>query len=59
MKPNIGKSETAKMYGITTKTLMKWIKPFEDELKSFGYRATQKVFTKKQLTIIYSKLGEP
>jgi hypothetical protein len=59
MKPKIGKTELAREYGICLKTLTRWILPFEDDLKKTGYYRNKKSFTKKQISIIYEKLGEP
>lgn len=42
--------------------LVKWIsinKPLSDELQKVGYRKTQRVFTCKQVELIFDFLGEP
>jgi hypothetical protein len=59
MKPKIGKGEIALLYGVKTKTLIRWIKPFINELESIGYQKYQHNFTQKQIKVIFEKLGEP
>ncbi|HXA02511.1 MAG TPA: hypothetical protein VNW99_11020 [Cytophagaceae bacterium] len=45
----------AAQYGICSRTLAKWIKPFEKEIgKREGY-----YFTIAQIKIIFDKIGEP
>jgi transposase-like protein len=47
--------ELSNMYGISDKTLRKWLKPFEESIgmKNGHY------FTTLQVQIIFSKLGVP
>ena len=47
--------EVAELYEIDTRTLVKWIDPFEKEIgKRIGY-----FYTPKQIKIITDKLGIP
>ncbi len=59
MKPKIGKAEIAAKYGVQTRTLIRWIKPFLAELENIGYQTSKHSFTPKQIKLIYEKLGEP
>lgn len=47
--------ELAKFYGVCDKTLLKWMKPFADDI---GERQGR-YFTVAQVKIIFEKLGEP
>jgi len=49
------KSQLAAEYGISVKTLNKWIKPFQDEINS----SSSRIFTPNQVIIIYEKIGYP
>lgn len=47
--------EVAGLYGISSKTLKKWLTPFEKEIgERIGY-----FYTPKQVRIIFEKLGLP
>lgn len=46
----------AQAYGVNIATLKKWIQPFQEEIK---YRNHQRIFTPKQVSIIFEKLGMP
>ena len=47
--------EVAGLYGISGKTLKKWLMPFEGEIgKRIGY-----YYNPKQIGIIFEKLGSP
>jgi len=50
------KSELKEMYGISAKTLSAWIKPFKEEL---NIKSNQRLYTPKQIKIIFDKLGNP
>ena len=54
IRPYTGK-ELAGLYGVSTRTLRSWLEPHKD---SIGIR-TSKVFTVKQVKIIFEKIGEP
>ncbi|MBN2662546.1 MAG: hypothetical protein JXR68_02750 [Bacteroidales bacterium] len=60
MKP-ISKKELADSFGVSRATFMKWFyKAFtKDELTELNYVRRQKLFTKKQIEVIYLKLGKP
>lgn len=50
------------MYNRRVQTFMTWVqnnKPLLNELKRTGYRKLAKEFTKKQVLLIFSYLGEP
>lgn len=47
--------ELAKFYGVCDKTLLKWMKPFTNDI---GQRQGR-YFTVAQVKIIFEKLGEP
>lgn len=47
--------QLAAVYEVTHKTLKKWLEPFSTEIGE----VRGKVFTLKQIRIIYDKLGEP
>ena len=53
------KFQLAKQYGVHTNTLIRWIKPFEEDLKALGYNRMQKRFLPIQIRFIYQVLGEP
>ncbi len=47
--------ELAHLYGITAKTLLKWIEPFRKEVgQKIGW-----YFNIRQVNIIFEKLGKP
>ena len=47
--------ELARLYGVSDRTIKKWIKPFEQEIgKKIGY-----FYTIAQVKIIFEKLGLP
>jgi hypothetical protein len=47
--------ELAMLYGITAKTFLKWLKPFQDEIgEKIGW-----YFNIRQVNIIFEKLGRP
>jgi hypothetical protein len=47
--------QLAAVYEVTHKTLKKWLEPFTAEIGEMR----GKVFTIKQIRLIYDKLGEP
>lgn len=49
------KSELAKLYGVHVSTFMNWIK----EIADLKLKPNQKIFTPKQVELIYENLGEP
>ena len=51
----LSKSELAIAYGVSLNTLNSWLKPFRKEIGE--YRG--KVFTPKQVKLIYDLLGQP
>ncbi len=55
----LSKAELADAYGISRKTLIKWIHPIILKLENCGYQKTQKHFTYKQVKIIVKLLGNP
>ncbi len=48
-------SELAVLYGITTKTIRTWLKPYAEEIGEKHGR----YFTTLQVRVIFDKLGEP
>ena len=50
------KTELAILYGVSTKTLNKWIKPFKAEI---GAIAGTYILTVNQVRTIFEKIGEP
>lgn len=47
--------ELAKLYGVSDRTMKKWLKPFEPEIgNKIGY-----FYTIAQVKIIFEKLGTP
>lgn len=47
--------ELAMLYGITSKTFLKWIEPFKNEIgQKIGW-----YFNVRQVNIIFEKLGRP
>ena len=50
------KTELAILYGVSTKTLNKWIKPFKTEI---GTSAGTYILTINQVRTIFDKIGEP
>ena len=55
MKKSYSKSQLDRLYHISYKTFMNWIKNIP-ELK---LSSKQRIFTPKQLEIIFRELGEP
>lgn len=56
--PSLSKTELANAYGkngISLQTLATWLKPFQNEIGE--YRG--KLYTPKQIQIIFDKLGRP
>lgn len=49
------KKELARLYNVTTVTLDSWLRPFQSEIGEYRGR----LYTPKQIAIIFSKLGEP
>lgn len=54
-----GKSELADMYATNVETLMRWLRPFSDDLEEMGYRKMQRIFTPRQVKFIFETIGEP
>ncbi len=50
------KTELAILYGVSTKTLNKWIKPFKEEI---GATTGTYILTINQVRTIFDKIGEP
>lgn len=55
MKKVLTKGELANLYGVHTKTLMKWLK----EIPDFKNRVNGRIFTPKQVEKIFNHLGNP
>jgi hypothetical protein len=51
----MNKKQLAAAYKISVKTLNAWLKPFKDKIGPM----TGKVYTPKQIKIIFESLGEP
>jgi hypothetical protein len=49
------KKELAYQYGVSVQTFVKWIK----EIPNLHLSPFQKIFTPKQIEIIFNHLGEP
>lgn len=47
--------ELSKLYGVCDKTLLKWMKPFADDIGPKQGR----FYTVAQVKVIFDKLGEP
>lgn len=56
-----GKTELALKYGVCRATFMSWLyKSFTpEELEELNYDKRQHIFTKKQMEIIFKKIGKP
>jgi predicted DNA-binding protein YlxM (UPF0122 family) len=50
------KAELADLYNVSSDTFAKWIKSIEDLLPH--YKRSNKVFTPKQVKVIFEELGE-
>ncbi len=62
LRKPISKSELANLYGVSRRTLSRWIKQNQalyDNLIFTGYKASQKLFTIEQVKLIFFYLGEP
>ena len=55
MKKTASKTELAKLYGVHITTLMNWIK----KIPNLKLTPNQRIFTPRQVQIIYDHLGEP
>jgi len=55
MRKTKTKSELAKLYGVHVSTFMNWIK----EIAELKLNPSQRIFTPKQVELIYKNLGEP
>jgi hypothetical protein len=53
------KSQMAMMYNISLKTFGKWIKGIEPELNNIGYNKHQKIFTPRQVKLIFESFVAP
>ncbi len=51
--------ELQDLYNITMDTWTEWKRPLERELKKLGYRRNQRVYTVKQVELIFDRLGRP
>jgi Domain of unknown function (DUF4248) len=49
-------TELKNRYGVSSKRFKRMINPIIDELENAGYRNGQRIFTPKQLKIIYEYL---
>lgn len=49
----------ASKYQVCPRTFKKWILPFKMDLDRLTNGTQSKLFTKKQIDLIYDKLGEP
>lgn len=52
----MNKSQIAALYGVCTKTLSKWLRPFTSQV---GEMQNTYIFTPDQVKIIFEKLGTP
>ena len=50
------KTELAILYGVCTRTLNKWIKPFKEEIQ---FTPGTYILTINQVRTIFDKIGEP
>ncbi len=55
---SLTKAELAAKYGFNVSTLIKNIKPVNDDLQTAGYTKFQKIFTPRQVKIIVEHMGE-
>ena len=55
MKKSYSKTQLAKLYHVSYNTIMKWIKNIPD----LKLTPKKRIFTPKQLEIIFRELGEP
>ena len=55
MYPPMSKTELAKAYGITRRTLKKWIAPIEERIGEY----IGKKYSTRQLSIIFKFCGRP
>ncbi len=53
------KGELAALYGVSHKTLRKWMHAFLPELELLGYTQDQKRLTKRQVELVFARVGEP
>lgn len=53
------KSEMADLYDVKLRTFMKWIELIEHKLFEIGYYRSQKMFTLKQVELIFNHVGHP
>ena len=51
------KDELSKMYQVSATTMITWINKFKNKLPD--YDGNEKIFTPKQVKIIFENLGEP
>lgn len=52
----ISHKELAAIYGVTTRTLSRWLLPFNQKINR---RKGQKIYTPNQIKEIYKNIGEP
>ncbi len=53
------KSELADFYEVNRKVFMSWVNKIEYDLRETGYKKTQKIFTLKQVEMIFNHIGHP
>lgn len=51
--------ELCESYNITSATFNTWLKPFISELTAIGYTKKQRIFTPKQVKLIFERLDFP
>lgn len=59
---SLSKSELAHLYEVSIQTLSNWIdlnSKLKEDLKETDYQKTSRIFTPKQVSIIFKHLGEP
>ena len=55
MNKSYSKSQLAKLYNVSYNTIMKWLKAIPE----LNLTPKQRIFTPKQIEIIFNELGEP
>lgn len=53
------KYKFAALYGISTRTLAKWMARYKDDLESLGYQKTDKILRPEVVQYLFDRLGWP